>query len=164
MSKPSILPSLYVKLTESGEFGVFSTAKIARDSTIEFCAWLPVTQRLQILISRNDTALNSKLFQNPDGIEKEKEFINKLTELDLQERLDRGLITTAQFRSMLLDTANPEKLLHVTTHSILLGFGSIYRRSDSPNINWTYDSTLKLYKFFTVQDIYPNQELTYFSN
>ena len=32
------------------------------------------------------------------------------------------------------------------------------------DINWDYDSEKKLYKFYTVQDIDPDQELTYFLN
>jgi len=55
-------------------------------------------------------------------------------------------------------------MLHINSHAILLGFGSIYRRSVSPNINWDYDFDKKLYKFYTVQDIDPDQELTYFLN
>jgi hypothetical protein len=100
MSKPSILPSLYVKLTESGEFGVFSTAKIARDSTIEFCAWIPISQKTQLLLKSHDAVLDSRLFVNPEGISKEREIGEKLAELDLQERLDRGLITTEQFKAI----------------------------------------------------------------
>jgi hypothetical protein len=163
MNRPNILESLSIQKIGS-EFGVFTNRQIFRDSVIEVCAWLPVTQRTQILLSKNDQFLTSKLFPNPDGIEKEREIASRLAELDLQERLDQGLISQAQFKAILLDVVNPDKMMNINSHAILLGHGSVYRRSDSPNINWSYDSTSKLYKFYAVQDIMPNQELTYFSN
>ena len=164
MSNPSILSSLYVKPVNSNEFGVFSNAQIYRNSTIEFCAWIPISQKTQILLNKYDQALDNRLFVNADGLNKEREIGEKLAELNLQERLDRGLITTDQFKAIVYDVINPNKMLHINSHAILLGFGSIYRRSDSPNINWDYDFDKKLYKFYTVQDIDPDQELTYFLN
>jgi hypothetical protein len=163
MSKaPKILNTLCVKPINDKEFGVFTNAPLYRDSIVEFCAWLPVSQRIQILIDKNDASLGQRLFINPDGIEKERQFAAKIADLDLQERLDRGLITTEQFKALLIEVANPTKLLSVVSHAILLGFGSLYRRSDMPNLTWEYDSDSKLYKFYTTQDIAANRELTYF--
>ena len=164
MSNPSILSSLYVKPVNSKEFGVFSSTQIYRNSTIEFCAWIPISQKTQLLLKNNDQVLDNRLFVNPDGLNKEREIAERLADLNLQERLDRGLISTEQFKSIVYDVINPNKMLHIDSHAILLGFGSIYRRSASPNINWDYDSEKKLYKFYTVQDIDPDQELTYFLN
>jgi len=164
MSNPSILSSLYVKPVNSKEFGVFSSTQIYRNSTIEFCAWIPISQKTQLLLNRHDQVLDNRLFVNSDGINKEREIAERLAELNLQERLDRGLISTDQFKAIVYDAINPNKMLHIDSHAILLGFGSIYRRSASPNINWDYDSEKKLYKFYTVQDIDPDQELTYFLN
>ncbi|CAB4218199.1 hypothetical protein UFOVP1604_9 [uncultured Caudovirales phage] len=164
MSNPSILSSLYVKPVNSKEFGVFSSTQIYRNSTIEFCAWIPISQKTQLLLKNNDRVLDNRLFVNPDGMNKEREIAERLADLNLQERLDRGLISTEQFKSIVYDVVNPNKMLHIDSHAILLGFGSIYRRSASPNINWDYDSEKKLYKFYTVQDIDPDQELTYFLN
>jgi len=163
MSKaPKILNTLYVKPINDKEFGVFTNAPLYRDSIVEFCAWLPVSQKIQILIDKNDASLGQRLFINPDGIEKERQFAAKIADLDLQERLDRGLITTEQFKALLIEVANPTKLLSVVSHAILLGFGSLYRRSETPNLTWEYDSDSKLYKFYTTQDIAANRELTYF--
>lgn len=159
---PKILNTLYVKPVNDKEFGVFTNAPLYRDSIIEFCAWLPISQKLQILIDKNDANLGQKLFVNPDGIEKERQFAAKIAELDLQERLDRGLITQEQFKAILIEVANPTKLLNIDSHAILLGFGSMYRQSETPNITWEYDSESKLYKFYTNQDIAANCELTYF--
>jgi hypothetical protein len=159
---PKILNNIYVKSVNDTEFGVFTNAPLYRDSIIEFCAWLPVSQKLQILIEKNDANLGSKLFVNPDGIEKERQFAAKIAELDLQERLDRGLITSDQFKSILIEVANPTKLLNIASHAILLGFGSMYRRSETPNITWEYDSESKLYKFYTTQDVAASRELTYY--
>ena len=159
---PKILNTLYVKPVNDKEFGVFTNAPLYRDSIIEFCAWLPISQKLQILIDKNDSNLGRKLFVNPDGIEKERQFAAKIAELDLQERLDRGLITQEQFKAILIEVANPTKLLNIDSHAILLGFGSMYRQSETPNITWEYDSESKLYKFYTTQDIAANCELTYF--
>jgi hypothetical protein len=164
MSNPSILSSLYVKPVNSKEFGVFSNAQLYRNSTIEFCAWIPISQKTQLLLNKNDQVFDNRLFVNSEGLNKEREIVEKLAELDLQERLDRGLISVEQFKSIVYDVINPNKMLSINSHAILLGFGSIYRRSSTPNINWDYDSEKKLYKFYTVQDIDPDQELTYFLN
>lgn len=163
MSKtPRILNTIYVKPINDKEFGVFTNAPLYRDSIVEFCAWLPISQRLQILIDKNDANLGQKLFVNPEGLEKERQFVAKIAELDLQERLDRGLITPEQFKAVLIEVANPTKLLSVSSHALLLGFGSLYRRSEMPNITWEYDSDSKLYRFYTTQDVAANCELTYF--
>ena len=164
MISPKILNCLSVRPTNSKEYGVFTDSPIYRDSTIEYCAWLPITQKIQILMEKNDQSLSSKLFKNPDGIEKEREVLAKITDLELQTRLDRGLITPEQFKAMVMEIANPSKFLHVVSHAVLLGYGSLYRTSSTPNINWEYDPDTKLYRFFTVQDVQANQELTYFSN
>jgi hypothetical protein len=164
MNKPSILPNLYVKQLSTGEYGVSSSSQIRTGTVIEYCAWIPVTQKMQILISKNDGTFAKKLFINQDGIDKERDIAAKVAELDLQTRLDKGILTPEQVKSILFSVANPSAIADIVSHAILLGFGSIYRRSDTPNINWEYDPISKLYKFYAVQDILANQELTYFSN
>lgn len=163
MAKPSILSSLYVDFATRTEFGVFTKAPIYRGAIIEYCSWIPVTQKSYFYLENNNQSVSSIMFQNPDGINKEKEFLGKLAELELQEKLDAGIITPKQFNQMLLNVMNPNALLNINSHAILLGFGSIYRKSDRPNINWEYDTASKLYKFFAVEDIRQDQELTYFS-
>lgn len=164
MNNPSILSNLYVKQIKDGEYGVSTSSPIYAGSTIEYCAWIPVTQKMQILISKNDQGLAKSLFPNPDGINKERDIASKIAELDLEDRLNRGLVSTEQVRSIIMSIANPANIASIVSHSILLGFGSIYRKSESPNINWDYDTKAKLYRFYAVQDIPTNQELTYFSN
>lgn len=159
---PRILSNLYVKPINDSELGVFTNAPLFRNSTVEFCAWLPISQKLQILISRNDEVLGNKLFINPEGIEREREIASRIAELDLQQRLDQGLITSDQFKALLMEVANPNKLLTVKSHAILLGFGSIYRRSETPNVTWEYDTESKLYKFYTTGDVAIHSELTYY--
>ena len=164
MTNPKAVNSLYIKAVNDKEYGVFTNAVIYRDSTIEYCTWLPVSQIVQLYIQKNSPALATRLFKNPDGIEKEREVLAQIAEMELQERLDRGLVTPEQVKNIILDVANPTKMMNVVSHSILLGFGSVYRKSQFPNISWEYDSNSKLYRFFTVQDVQANQELTYFSN
>lgn len=163
MSKsPTILQNLYVKSVNDTELGVFTNVPLYRESVIEYCAWLPISQRLQLLIEKNDAKLGKKLFVNPDGIEKERSIAAKIAEMDLQERLDRGLITTDQFKALLMEVAHPSKLLNIYSHAVLLGFGSIYRTSEIPNITWDYDTESKLYKFYTTRDVAAHTELTYY--
>lgn len=164
MNNPTILNSLYVKRTKDGEYGISSSSPISAGTTVELCAWLPVTQKMQILIQKNDQALAKNLFVNPEGIDKERDIAAKVAELDLQSRLDKGLLSAEQVKSILLNVANPVTISEIVSHAILLGFGSIYRRSEAPNINWEYDSNSKLYRFYAVHNILANQELTYFSN
>lgn len=163
MANPSILNSLYVDFATRTEYGVFTKAPIYRGSIVEICSWIPVTQKTYFYLENNNQTVSDRMFENPDGIKKEKEFLLKLTELELQEKLDAGIITGKQFNQMLLSVMNPANLLNINSHAILLGFGSIYRRSDRPNLNWEYDTSSKLYKFFAVEDIRQDQELTYFS-
>ena len=164
MNNPEILKSIYVKRVNINEFGVFTSTGISANSTIEYCAWLPITKQIEILILKNDSQLASNLFQNPDGMTKELEITHKIAELDLQTRLDKGLITSDQFKAILLNTINPSNFLNIISNAILLGYGSLYRKSITPNINYEYDTDSKLYRFYTVNDVYVNQELTYFAN
>lgn len=164
MTNPTILPGLIIKPVSQNQFGVFTTVSYPAYTVIETCAWIPVTQRLQILISKNSNQVNQVLFPNPDGIEKEKSILNKLAELELEQRLDAGLLTPSQVHSIINEVGGTDKLLHVVSHAILLGYGSIYRKSQTPNINWSYDTETKLYSFSTVQLVRPGQELTYFIN
>jgi hypothetical protein len=165
MINPAILQTLIVNKTPDGEFGVFTNAQIHKHTTVEICAWLPITKKVQILLKSNGSSLANAIFENPDGMDRERAFIEKLADMELQKRLDAGLISQSQFTDLILSSFDPTKLLHVESHALLLGFGSIYRRSQvSPNLNWEYDSSSKLYKFFAVQDIQAGQELTYFTN
>ena len=164
MNNPFVLDSIYVTETKSGELGVASKTSLRAGTVIEYCAWLPVTQSLKIFINKTDGNLAKKLFPNPEGIEKERNIAARVAELDLETRLDRGLLTPEQVKSILLSVANPTDLANIVSHAILLGNGSIYRTGESPNINWEYDAESKLYKFYTVQNVLANHELTYFSN
>lgn len=164
MNNPNALNSLYVRKIQDGEYGISSSSPIRAGATIEYCAWIPVSQKTQIYLSKNDQALNRRLFPNPDGIAKERDIAAKIAELDLQSRLDQGLISAEQVKAIILSVANPSAIAGIVSHAILLGYGSMYRTSDVPNMNWEYDSESKLYRFYAVQDIQANQELTYFSN
>ena len=164
MSNPSILQSLYVKKVSDREYGVFTKSAIFRNSVVEYCAWIPVTQKTQIILGKNQSSVTSKLFKNSDAVERENEVRSKITEFELQKRLENGSINPQQFQALLIEMVNPNQWLELETHGILLGYGSIYRKSDRPNVTWEYDKQLKLYKFITVEDIRPEHELTYFSN
>lgn len=164
MSNPSISENLYIKQVNQNEYGVFTNQQIARNTIVETCIWIPVTQRMQILITKNsETSLLSKLFENPDGINKEREILSKIADMELDKRLEAGLINPDQVKAIINEVAGPAKLLHIHSHAILLGYGSIYRKSQFPNIAWDYNAESKLYRFYTVEDIRPNQELTYFT-
>jgi hypothetical protein len=162
MFNPGAIGGIIVKPVGK-EYGVFANVPIHRMNTVEWCAWLPVNQRTHILLTKNNSPLVNHIFENPDGIKKEMEVVHKIMELDLQKRLDQGLITTQQLNDLLIEYMNPAKMLESNTHAILLGNGSIYRRSDRPNISWEYDSEMKLFRFFAVENISPGQELTYFT-
>ena len=157
------IQGLYTRKITEKVSGVFTSSVIYKGTIVESCDWIPISQRMQLLINKNDSSLAQRLFPNPDGLKKEQDILIKFAELDLQERLDRGLITVDQLKSILMDTVNPEKMLHVVSHAILLGFGSVYRTSERPNLIWDYNTNSKLYEFTAVEDINQHQELTYFS-
>lgn len=156
-----MLDSLYLKKITDREYGVFSRAPIQRGALIEVCAWIPVNKSTQILLSRNTNQIYSKLFVNGDAFDKEMELVSKLTDLEIQNRLDRGLLTPAQVKQLLAEMIKPEQMLQMESHAILMGYGSAYRQSDRPNIAWEYDKSSKLYNFYTVEEIRIDQELTY---
>lgn len=164
MSSPRILEGLYLKKVNDREYGVFTRTGIRRGALIEVCAWIPVNKSTQIFLTRNHNSLVSKLFVNGDALEKELELVSKLTELELQNRLDRGLLTPEQVKQLLRDMIKPDQMLTVDSHAILMGYGSAYRQSSRPNISWEYDKASKLYNFYTVEEIGPEQELTYLIN
>lgn len=162
--KPYISDSIYLKLVEN-EYRIYSNSIIRSNSIIEVCAWLPIKQKIAHIIQADqDSLLTKKIFENPDGIQHEQEVVSKIGELQLLDRLDKGLLSPEDLKNILLQLINPTTFMEINTHAILLGYGSLYRTSSIPNINWRYDEPSKLYVFFSVTDIYENQELTYYSN
>jgi hypothetical protein len=164
MSSPRILDGLYLKKVTDKDYGVFSRAPIQRGALIEVCAWIPVNKSTQIFLTRNHNQVASKLFVNGDALEKEMELVSKLTDLEIQNRLDRGLLTPHQVKQLLSEMIKPEQMLLMDSHAILMGYGSAYRQSDRPNVAWEYDKTTKLYNFYTVEEVRADQELTYLTN
>jgi SET domain-containing protein len=45
------------------------------------------------------------------------------------------------------------------SHAIVLGWGSIYNHSTENNAAWATDTENQLFKFFTVKDINPGEEI-----
>lgn len=158
--RPSILSSIYVEMTPENQWGVFTSAPLTKGTVVEICSWIPVTQRTFLLLQKARAPLISNMLPNLDAADKEREIIGKIADLELQRRLDQGTVTPLQVKQLMMELVKPEQMLEMETYAIPTGYGSVYRKSDRPNLSWEYDRSSKLYKFFVVEEVRQNRELT----
>jgi hypothetical protein len=162
MHEPFIHKSIQVRRVSQTKFGVFAADSILRNTVIESCAIIPITRQITNAITRaNRSVISDKLVQNPDGLIKERSLISSIKEMELEKRLDAGLLTQEDLKKILFDTGNVSNLLDVETNGVLLGFGSLYNVSNYPNVVIQYNTESKLYDVITVKDISAGVELTY---
>lgn len=163
MHNPFIHPSLEVRRISRSKFGVFTKTFIMRGTLLEMCPMLPISKKVETLIRANSATLATKLFPNPDGVKRESDLIASMKEMELEKRLDAGLLTQQDIKEILLDSGSLMAVMEVDTACILQGFGSIYNLSSYPNVAISFDSENKLYEVIAVQDIQAESELTYLS-
>jgi hypothetical protein len=162
MHEPFIHRLIQVKRVSPIKFGVFAIDTIPRATIIEACAVLPISRQVtNAITAAKRTGLVDKLVQLPDGILKERSLISSIKEMELEKRLDAGLITADDIKSFLVDSGNLTQILDVETNGFLLGYGSLYNQSSYPNIVIQYNSESKLYEVITVKEIIKGTELTY---
>lgn len=163
MHKPFIHRALEVRPTGFNKYGVFATEPLSRHIVIEACLILPITKQAHTALNKHRSLATDKVFQNPDGILKERNILNSISEMELEKRFDAGLLSADDLKRILFESGNLTQVLDIETHGFLLGLGSIYNRSTNPNIVIEYNPDSKLYEVTTVKDIGPNTELTYFT-
>jgi len=159
MRNPFIHRSIEVRRASHSRFGVFAKELIQRGTLVESCSILPITKKIAISIEK--TRLNDKLFVNPDGAAKERSILQSIQEMELERRLDQGLITLEDFRQILVDNGHLTQVLDIETAGFLLGYGSYYNTSLMPNVKISYNDEDKLYDIIAVKDIQSGLELTY---
>jgi len=161
MHRPFIHRALEIRPISQTRFGVFACEAISRGTKVEICAILPITKQAVNAIVKTNNSTADKLFQNPDGVIKERTILNSIKEMELEKRLDAGLLTPEDLKRILLDSGNLTQILDIETAGFLLGYGSFYNRSQYPNVVIEYNSDSKLYDIIAVKDISTNTELTY---
>lgn len=160
MHKPFIHRSVEVRQIGHNRFGVFAIDPIARGTKVESCAILPLTKLVVNAIIKSNS-ITTKLFPNPDGVIKERSILSSIKEMELEKRLDAGLLTPEDLKRILLDSGNLTQILDIETAGFLLGYGSLYNQSQYPNVIIEYNPESKLYDVIAVKDISNNTELTY---
>jgi hypothetical protein len=163
MHNPFIHRSIGVRQISASRYGVFAFDPIPRGTLIESCLIIPITKSTHTALTKTRTASSDKVFQNPDGILKERNLLNSIAEMELERRFDAGLLNADDIRKILLDSGNLKQIADVETHGFLAGYGSIYNRSQYPNAIIEYNPDSKLYDITTVKDIGSNTEITYFT-
>ena len=162
MHDPFIHRAIQVRRMSPTKFGVFANEAIVRGTVIESCAILPISRQVSnAIMSASKTTLSDKMIQNPDGIIKERNLIASIKEMELEKRLDAGLLTPEDLKKILIDSGNITQILDIETNGFLLGYGSLYNQSSYPNIVIQYNSESKLYDIKAVKDITRGTELTY---
>jgi hypothetical protein len=161
MHRPFIHNSLEVRQISLSKYGVFTNSQLARNTKIESCLILPIPRQAHSILIKNKFSATDKLIQNPDGIIKESNILNSIGEMELERRLDAGLLSADDIKRILFDSGNLTQVLDIETHGFLLGYGSIYNKSAYPNVIIEYSPDSKLYDVITVKEIGPHTELTY---
>lgn len=160
MRNPFISPLLEVRRVSRTKFGVFAKDLILSGTLIESCAMVLIPKKLQGSIQTSAPALSKLLYPNPDEVLRERSIAAQVKELELERRLDAGLLTQEEVKNILVNSGHLKAVLDLETSGFLLGFGSIYQNSDYPNTTVRYDDDSKLYDIVAVQDIQRGQEIT----
>ena len=161
MPSPFIHPALEIKQLSLTKFGVFSKDYIPMGTCVEVCTPLLLPKLVINAFEKSKSNLIEKIMPNPDGIRREREIVESLSDMEIQRRLDEGNLTKEEARRILLGPGNVMALLEIETGCLLSGYGALYNRSSYPNITMNFDSETKLYNVIAVKDIGTGAELTY---
>ena len=146
-----------------GEFRVIANDFIPEGTLIEVCPTVHVSNRLAIIMAKSVSGIENKFIIDQEAVDKEYEVFAELGEMELERRLDSGQISPDEYSQILSSKVNMNALLEAKTHVLPLGYGQLYRISDTPNMVRTYYSNTKLCTFKAVQYIQAGTELTYFN-
>jgi hypothetical protein len=163
MLKPMISNLIRVVDAGRGEFRVIADDFIPEGTLIEVCPTVHISNRLAIIMAKSISSIESKFIIDQEAVDKEYEVFAELGEMELERRLDAGQISPNEYSQILSSKVNVNALLEAKTHVLPLGYGQLYRISDTPNMVRTYYSNTKLCTFKTVQYIQAGTELTYFN-
>jgi len=162
MFNPFISEYVEVVNLGNGKFTVIAKQDIPIDVIVEVCPVAILTMRESIIVSKNVPALSSSIFIDEAVMSKEYQMFSQLGELELERRLDAGEITHGEYTRILKSKINPNALLESKSHVLILGNGSLYRISETPNLVCEYYSEHKVCVFKSVRNISNGTELTYF--
>jgi len=156
--------SEYVEVVNfgNGKFTAIARTDVPMDAIVEVCPVAILTMRESIILSKNVPLLKASIFADESAMAKEYQMFAQLGELELERRLDAGEITRGEYVKILKSKINPNALLESKSHVLILGNGSLYRISETPNLVCEYHSEHKVCVFKSVRNISNGTELTYF--
>lgn len=156
--------SEYVEVVNlgNGKFTVIAKTDVPIDAIVEVCPVMILTLRESIILGKNIAAMKSAIFADESVMSKEYQMFAQLGELELERRLDAGEITRGEYLRILKSKINPNALLESKSHVLILGNGSLYRISETPNLVCEYHTQHKICVFKSVRNISNGTELTYF--
>lgn len=156
--------SEYVEIVNlgNGKFTIIAKTTIPMNAIVEVCPVAILTLRESIILSKNLPMLKHAIFVDETVMTKEYQVLAQLGELELERRLDAGEITRGEYTRILKSKINPNALLETKSHVLILGNGSLYQISETPNLVCEYHSEHKICVFKSVRIISNGAELTYF--
>jgi len=153
---------VFVKNLGVGQFGVFAKKYIPANTIVEVCPVKIITKREAIILEKTVPSIKASILIDPEIINKEAQVFTRLREMRLEERLDRGEITSEQFTKLLMSEMDAESLLDSHSHILVLGNGPLYQISENPNLVLEYHSEDKVVAFKSLRPINQGSLLTYY--
>jgi hypothetical protein len=161
MLKPMLSNLVRIESVGRGEFRAIANEPIFAGSVIEVCPVLALPSKSAILIGKSIPQIEQKFIIDSALIEREYKLFAELGELELENRLNSGQISSDEYRQIMASKVDFNALLNLRSHLIPLGYGMLYRVSDFPNLIREYHSEPKLCIFKAVRYIEVGSELTY---
>jgi hypothetical protein len=161
--KPFVSRLIEVVKANRTDFKVVAVDQIPPHTIVEVCPTLAIQNKLAIIIGKNNPTLQKKIIVDMVEVDREYQVFEELSELELNKRLDQGLISQDDYAKIITSRVNINAILDAKTHVIPLGNGLLYGVSEYPNIVREYDPSTKLCSFRTVQYVQEGTELVYFS-
>jgi len=157
MYKPFISPKVSSRVKD-GNYRVFAESQITVGEEIEVCSFIPMSRRAIAALEKNVCFdLTGRFFVNPEEAQKESLALHKLKNALIDA--ESSNITGQRLLELLNAQVNENSIENFKIGSILLGFGSIYSKSDEPNCICTYLPDEKLYLIKAVKNIVRGEEL-----
>lgn len=157
MHNPFISPKLKIRLKD-GAYRVFTTSTINIGEEVEACPFIPITKKAIGSLEKNGCFdLLSSFFVNPEEVAKEHKVLDHIKNILFEAQASGA--NEDQLRSIIYQQSALNPVDSYKVGAILTGFGSMYSRTEEPNVNWSYQPDEKLFLFTAIRTILAGEEL-----
>lgn len=157
MYKPFVSPKISARIKD-GQYRIFADDHITIGEDIEVCSFIPMSRKAIAALEKNACfELTGRFFINPEESQNEALSLHRIKNAMIDA--ESSNITGQRLIELLNSQIKENSIENFKIGSILLGFGSMYSKSDDPNCMCSYLPDEKLYLIRAVKNIIRGEEL-----